>query len=772
MSRNFFLTVTLLLLFAGAPETRAAEWIVGIAISNADRTYAWFSDGVVTSGSTKHFEQQEHAEPFTLPPGRRPADIVAIAIAKSNDRVYTWYKDGKVSVGTTKDLDRHLTPRSYTLPPGKVVADIVGIGIAADDRVHAWYKDGTFSVGVSTDLDRHSAPRSYTLPPGFTRDDIVELDIDGSDGHVYAWYRTGFTSAGIAADLDRHRAPDGFVPAEFIYRWWGPRFALQAELEATAVAASDTAHENPEHESGAGSLSASGSQPAVVEQPEPEMAGVSPTPSAGPFLSGFSYAVDPMIAVGNQFLIVSDTSHIAFFDKQGRPLPAKNGVPSKMSTSNFFGGFVAKTNPDGSFNDRNINLYLGFPKPCDSPDYPQTTTGKRFCIASFYDTRVHFDPASRRFFVISNSRHHLKKDTEHGGCVQYHVPLSQVSDTSQCDNKDEETIKDRCTLSSDEFCDLPRRLVAFAVSKTEDPRDGFHQYMLTENEYRDWPWMGVNGNHFIIAHNGGAEGDEPLVSVVAVQAIKTGTQHPAYFRYSIADAGGLTKMIPPVHHGDTGGLTFMLSKEGRRLDIFAFPQTLDPWRAPTLRRTSVTLGDNVPPLVGSVYRAGRLHLVVHKEVETNGGAKRFSVRAVRVPIRSSLTSLTASTNPAEGFIDHFFGLKATGDPAGSRVSYERPAVAVNGRGDMLFAYGRYPFSGPNPPLFPEARYTLWRAGAPKQLRSRLLKIGEAAAAESVAEKLDYSTAVVDPSDDRSFWVAHTYANSGGGYRTVFGKITP
>lgn len=767
MSRNVVLMLALLL-FGGAQEALAAEWIVGIAISSNDRTYAWFSDGVVTSGSTSDFENRTHAEPFKPPPGRKPGEIVAIAIAKSNDRVYTWFQDGKVSVGSTKNLDRHVPLRTFTLPLGKTVANIAGIGIAGDDRVHAWYKDGTFSIGTFIDLDRHSAPRSYTLPPGFTHDDLVELDIRGSDGHVYAWYRTGFVSAGTAADLDRHRAPDGFIPAEFIYRSWGPQLTSLLQLEDTIVGADERTEEEFEAEASVGTL-----QPAVGEHPEFEMAGVSPTPSAGPFLAtGNGSSVDPMIAVGNQFLIVSDTGRLGFFDKQGNSLPPKNGVPSSMTTANFFGGFVAKNNPDGSFNDRNINLYLRFPKPCDSPDYPQTTTGKRFCTAEFYDTRVHFDPASRRFFVMSNSRPHLKLDTEHGGCVQYHVPLSKVRDTSVCDNRDDETIRYRCTLHSNEFCDLPRRLVAFAVSKTEDPRDGFHQYMLTENEYRDWPWMGVNGDHLIIAHNAEAEGVEPVVSVVSVTSVKSGQQHPAYFRYYPADFDGLTTAIPPVHHGNTGGLTFLLSKEGNRLDIFAFPQTPNPWRAPAMLRTSVTLGDKVPPLTGSVYRAGRLHFVVHKKVEENGGAKRYSVRAVRVPVKSSLTSLTASTNPAEGFIDWFFGLNATGDPPGSRVSYERPSVAVNRRGDMLFAYGRYPFSGPTPSLFPEARYTLWRAGEPKQLRSRLLKAGEAAASESIISKLDYATAVVDPSDDKSFWVAHTYANSSGGYRTVFGKITP
>lgn len=37
--------------------------------------------------------------------------------------------------------------------------------------------------------------------------------------------------------------------------------------------------------------------------------------------------------------------------------------------------------------------------------------------------------------------------------------------------------------------------------------------------------------------------------------------------------------------------------------------------------------------------------------------------------------------------------------------------------------------------------------------------------------LDYATAVVDPSDDTSFWLAHEYSDKDR-YTTVIGKIPP
>jgi len=44
--------------------------------------------------------------------------------------------------------------------------------------------------------------------------------------------------------------------------------------------------------------------------------------------------------------------------------------------------------------------------------------------------------------------------------------------------------------------------------------------------------------------------------------------------------------------------------------------------------------------------------------------------------------------------------------------------------------------------------------------------------ESVISALDYTTAVVDPSDDTTFWMALPYAGSSSGYRTVIGKVVP
>ena len=390
------------------------------------------------------------------------------------------------------------------------------------------------------------------------------------------------------------------------------------------------------------------------------------------FDSGFGVA-DPMVAAGNQYLIVSDIGGMAFFDKQGEPLSVKNGMPTSMGFKDFFAGFIAKTNDDGSLNESNINLYLGVPKACDSPDYPETY-GNRFCVGEFYDPRVTFDATSKRFFVIAQARHPLWNNSAYGYCGYYSQRESDVADKSKCAI----VKKGKCNtlVTSTETCDLTRRYLAFAVSKTEDPRDGFHQYMVTQSNHRDWPWMAVNGNHFVTAHRGEysthtgeGEEDSAVATVFSVQALKSGEQHPPYFLYRSKSVDGVKSVLPATHHQNATGLTYLLGRsKGTRLDIFAFPQTSDPWTAPTLLKTSVNLSTDKPKVVGAVYRQGRIYLVDGKLVEVGGRAARYSIRVVRIPVEKLGASLIkASSDPSKGFLDVAFGRNATSDAKGDRL---------------------------------------------------------------------------------------------------------
>ena len=87
--------------------------------------------------------------------------------------------------------------------------------------------------------------------------------------------------------------------------------------------------------------------------------------------------LDPIIAVSPNFIVETDAGsddnapggggRIIFLgkaqqknNKQAVPLaPGAGGAPTKLTLTQFFGGLIAPTNPDGSVNEGNINCHLG-----------------------------------------------------------------------------------------------------------------------------------------------------------------------------------------------------------------------------------------------------------------------------------------------------------------------------------------------------------------------------------------------------------------------------
>jgi hypothetical protein len=157
----------------------------------------------------------------------------------------------------------------------------------------------------------------------------------------------------------------------------------------------------------------------------------------------------------------------------------------------------------------------------------------------------------------------------------------------------------------------------------------------------------------------------------------------------------------------------------------------------------------------------------------------------------SAISTSQVTVNAGGVLDHFFGLNAGSDDPSDKVTYDTPGVAVNQQGDVIYSYGRTGVTTKNP-LFPEVRYSVWLHGDSAQKGSTLLQAGgfqptwlydasatDSTPAETVATsvthayKLDYSTAVVDPVDDHTFWFIHKYADgTTKSWKTVIGVVDP
>lgn len=175
----------------------------------------------------------------------------------------------------------------------------------------------------------------------------------------------------------------------------------------------------------------------------------------------------------------------------------------------------------------------------------------------------------------------------------------------------------------------------------------------------------------------------------------------------------------------------------------------------------------------------------------------YTIRILRVPLKSLATKPVASSDSADGFLFRNFGYHDPDDSFNDVVSYEKPAIAVTKDGHMVILYGRVGFTTLKP-LYPEVRYSVYYADDRGLCRSRLLQAGEYMPMEVKKEetvetintpndRMDYQTAVIDPSDDRTVWMISEFPYKPGahrrvpggplvpserGYRTVIGRVTP
>jgi len=184
--------------------------------------------------------------------------------------------------------------------------------------------------------------------------------------------------------------------------------------------------------------------------------------------------MDPGIAVGTSYLLVCDNVHgIAAYDKSGSGhlLSAKTGQPifqNPFSISSLFAKVKADITP-------HLNLPSGLP-----PNFPTQ-------IPAYGDVRIMFDAYRKRFWVYARAKLDIENPAE--DIVKY--PALKLA---------------------------RRQKAAVAVSKTDDPRDGFYTYwwnetihngecnnqngcsdplFKTSGEGADYPSIGISPKFFI-----------------------------------------------------------------------------------------------------------------------------------------------------------------------------------------------------------------------------------------------------------------------------------
>jgi len=473
--------------------------------------------------------------------------------------------------------------------------------------------------------------------------------------------------------------------------------------------------------------------------------------------------VDPMIAVGKQFMLISQQGVVGFFDKAGNLLPTKWGGPTVVLTSQLFSPLWQPT-LNGVVNRNNINLHLRFPlslnpeMQCD----PTAASPAKPCVQEMYDTRVAYDRTNDRFVIVAAVRHSIWMG-------------NMASDGTLLDP-------------------WVRRYFVFAVSRTDDPRDGFQAYINTETNYSDWPRVGLGNNILIVAHNAGKAATDwkPMAYVFALGDMAAGAAEPRNWKIDPFQTNG-GNLLPVLHIGSSSGWNHMLHPNGATWDVFSFQNTATTFSSlPTLRKTSINITNPLPGFSeGVVFRNGKIHLAgvtVKADRIVDLAPEQDSVRLLRIPILFDANGFPqASKLTSDGFLDFDYGVRTASDTANWRFSYEQPSVAVNANNDILVTFGRVPVNNLTPQ---EARYFIFSNATSHFEGSRLLKAGTALLFttytdattftpvpyyhfpdDNYKDYIDYANAVVDPSDETTFWMTHEFS-TGSMFKMVVGRVVP
>lgn len=225
--------------------------IIEIAISPADRVFAWYRNQEVSEGASTDLDMHSAPKPFDLPDGKKLIDLRAVSMAKDG-KVYSWWDhcvviDGneectlRRAIGTPTDLGKYsggVSAEAVQMPDKYHGRDeIVGIGIAkSNDHVYIWFEDGTYSSGTSTNFTFYEGLETFTPAAGCKPYEIRGMDIAKND-HVYAWCNNGKASAGMSHDLDKYLAPYAYtIPPVTTDNWtaWYKSITLQNLLDHKA----------------------------------------------------------------------------------------------------------------------------------------------------------------------------------------------------------------------------------------------------------------------------------------------------------------------------------------------------------------------------------------------------------------------------------------------------------------------------------------------------------------------------------------------------------
>src|SRR5437763_7279731 len=131
----------------------------------------------------------------------------------------------------------------------------------------------------------------------------------------------------------------------------------------------------------------------------------------------------------------------------------------------------------------------------------------------------------------------------------------------------------------------------FAVTITEDPRDGYYTYWVPSGG--DWPQIAVTDTHLLITDNGipcqDGPAQDPMIYMFDADAIAAGKSSVPNWRYFKSDLGINGGVRPVVMHGPQGGIAYFAAPDGDSMSVWAVKPAIQQAARPPLLHASVKL---------------------------------------------------------------------------------------------------------------------------------------------------------------------------------------
>ncbi|MDT7807775.1 MAG: hypothetical protein QOJ70_1588 [Acidobacteriota bacterium] len=428
-----------------------------------------------------------------------------------------------------------------------------------------------------------------------------------------------------------------------------------------------------------------------------------------------SMGADPQLAVSPKYALVLEAHSYVFYDRATNlPLAADGCVPLNATFSDLFAPLLLPTDPvTNAKNPGDINYQLEFgnkPKfPCDPNNYLDPKTGDPSgCIQGNYDARAYFDYDTRRFWIVAAARNHIWK------------------------------------CPSDSVCgDEARRYVFVAVSKAEDPRKGFWEYVLVR-DYADWPLFSVRNGRLLLAHKDGKR----LFVFDAKKLINGTTADPFLGQYLDAKFPDADEISPVTQYSDADGLSLVLGRKGADLIVYAFKDATNP-----LVKNKKTLSVAPSWAMQPVYRFSKFYFTDDICDGANCPRHRIDVHRVNAVLDGSPVTVGALT-------DKLFKV------ADKNANLRMPGVIIEENGAAIVWYLSFTTDGKPQ----QARYKVLYPNESDFRPSALLRASDMAEAETFIGDKQIGGAA-EPGK-LGFWITHLYADTSGGKLQAVGMIDP